>query len=236
MRPFSIGAAVIALAAATVSAQEKSENNIISALKDRAVVIEVTARIVQGDDDSESWNSESSKVTIPGRPVTLKLVGSNVVVAAQFTPYKKDDGHTILVAQGQVWVSTKDQGILYYTTIQTIPLEFGERVYFFPLGQKHADSGSRIEVQLVLKPYIEEDAAKPQTPAQAAPGPVQPPSTTSSASGQPAPAGTAPQPATSTSTSAAGSPSKPPTAAPSALAPSAAPPAQAAGPERKQNE
>lgn len=163
MRPLSIGAALFAIAAAAVSAQEKPDE-ILNALKDRAVVIEVTARIRQGQGENESaaWNSESSKVTLPGRPVTIKLVGSNVVIAAQFTPYKKEDGRNILVAQGQVWVSTKDQGILYYTTMQTIPLEYGERVYFFPLGQKQNDSGARIEVQIILRPYTPDDAAKIQ--------------------------------------------------------------------------
>jgi len=159
MRSLSIGAALLAIAAAAVSAQEKTDE-ILNALKDRAVVIAVTARILQGGNETAAWNSESSKVTIPGRPVTIKLVGSNVVIAAQFTPYKKEDGRNILVAQGQVWVSTKDQGILYYTTMQTIPLEYGERVYFFPLGQKQSDAGSRIEVQIILRPYTDDDAAK----------------------------------------------------------------------------
>lgn len=174
MRPFPIGAAVAVFAVAAVSAQEKPEN-IINALKDRAVVIEVTARILQGGNETAAWNSESSKVTIPGRPVTLKLVGSNVVIAAQFTPYKRDDGRNILVAQGQVWVSTKDRGMLYYTTMQSIPLAFGERVYFFPLGQNQDDSSPRIEVQIILRPYVEEDTQKLQQPAPPSTGGTTPP-------------------------------------------------------------
>ncbi|MFA6506366.1 MAG: hypothetical protein WCT14_09720 [Treponemataceae bacterium] len=154
-------------------------------MKDRAVVLQLTARIVERDVD-ETWNSASSKVTIPGRPVTLKLVGANVVVAAQFTPYKKEDGKNILVAQGQVWVSTKEEGMLYYTSIQTIPIEYGERVYFFPLGQKKDDRGARIEVQLVLTPYVDSEAAKkPATPAA-------PPAASAAPSSGTAPSQTAP--------------------------------------------
>jgi nuclear transport factor 2 (NTF2) superfamily protein len=157
MRSLAFSAAVFFIAA-TVTGQEKPAD-IINAMKDKAVVLELTARVVERD-VTESWNSETSKVTIPGRPVTLRLVGANVVVAVQFTPYKKEDGKNILVAQGQVWVTTKDEGILYYTSMQTIPIEYGERVYFFPLGQRKDDQRARIEVQLVLSPYAEAEQAK----------------------------------------------------------------------------
>jgi len=163
MRSRSFGAAIFLFAAAAVTAQENSAD-IITAFRDRAVVIQLTARVVERD-VAETWNSATSKVTIPGRPVTLKLVGANVVVAAQFTPYTNEDGKKILVAQGQVWVTTKDEGMLYYTSMQTIPIEFGERVYFFPLGQKKDDGGARIEVQLILTPYVEGEAVKKTPPA-----------------------------------------------------------------------
>lgn len=186
MRSRTIGVALLALAAAAAGAQQQT-SEVISAMKDRAVVLDLTARVVERE-IAETWNSATSKVTIPGRPVTLKLVGANVIVAVQFTPYKKEDGRNILVAQGQVWVSTKESGVLYYTSMQTLPVEFGERVYFFPLGQKKDEKGARIEVQLVMKPYTEEAPAleagapgeppkeesaktKPAAPAAAAPGP-----------------------------------------------------------------
>ena len=159
MRQQNIGVALFVLLTAAASAQENS-NNIISVLRDRAVVLEMVARVVEKDQAS-SWNSASSKVTIPGRPVSMKLVGSNVIVAVQFTPYKREDGRHVLVAQGQVWVSTKEDGMRYYTSMQTIPIEFGESVYFFPLGQKKSDAGSRIEVQLKLSPYEEKNEQTP---------------------------------------------------------------------------
>ena len=88
---------------------------------------------------------------------------------------KKEDGKNILVAQGQVWVTTKDEGILYYTSIQTIPIEYGERVFFFPLGQKKDDQRARIEVQLVLSPYVEGDLTRKTTPPKADQPKVEPP-------------------------------------------------------------
>lgn len=128
-------------------------------LKERAVVLDIVARVIELN-DTQTWTSENSKVTIPGRPVTIKLVGQNVIVLAQFTPYIRDDGKKFLVAQGQVWIDTVDNGIKYQTTMQTIPLDFGERLFFFPLGQKTKDGKSQIEIQLELKPYVKE---KPDT-------------------------------------------------------------------------
>ncbi|GAB1484802.1 hypothetical protein MASR2M78_36200 [Treponema sp.] len=143
------------LAAASLVAQEPSVN-VIPAFRERAVVLDIVARVVERG-EAEVWNSENSKVTIPGRPVSLKLVGQNVIVVVQFTPYKRDDGKQVLVAQGQVWVNTKDEGMRYQTTMQTIPLDFGERVYFFPLGPQTGDGNARIEIQLELRPYKSEN-------------------------------------------------------------------------------
>jgi hypothetical protein len=109
-------------------------------------------------DQEEVWNSVvNSKVTIPGRPVGIKLIGENIVVMVQFTPYLGlgDKGHNILVAQGQIWVNIPNEGIRYQTTMQTIPLEYGEQIYFFPLGKVTADNEARIEIQLELRPYSE---------------------------------------------------------------------------------
>ncbi|MCA1950922.1 MAG: hypothetical protein LDL24_10135 [Treponema sp.] len=131
-------------------------------LKERAVVLDIVARVVELN-ETETWTSENSKVTIPGRPVTIKLVGKNVVVLAQFTPYVREDGKKFLVAQGQVWIDTADSGIKYQTTVQTIPLDYGERLFFFPLGQRTKDGKSRIEIQLELRPYVKEPSSKEDT-------------------------------------------------------------------------
>lgn len=139
---------------ATLQAQEQSLEE-LPGLRERAVVLNIVARVVEPDEE-EIWNASDSKVTIPGRPVGLKLVGANVVVAVQFTPYLRLNGPNFLVAQGQIWVEVPGQGIHYQTTLQTIPLEFGEQIFFFPLGSVNAQGEGRnpyIEIQLELTPY-----------------------------------------------------------------------------------
>lgn len=149
--------AFLLIAAASVAAQDASLDK-FPGLRERAVVMDIVARVVEREAE-ESWTSENSKITIPGRAVSLKLVGKNVVVVVQFTPYRRDDGKQVLVAQGQVWVDTPEEGIRYQTTMQTIPMDYGERVFFFPLGPRAKDGHARIEIQVELRPYVEEAAA-----------------------------------------------------------------------------
>ena len=99
----------------------------------RALVIDIDARVLDPQQEV-IWNETHHKLAMPGSPVGVKMVGSNVVVTVQFTPFIRRHGQNVLVAQGQIWVNDPDKGMSYYTLIQTIPLEFGEPVYFFPLG------------------------------------------------------------------------------------------------------
>lgn len=140
-----------------LAAQEPSLEE-LPGLKERAVVVRIVSRIVEQNQDVV-WNAENAKVTIPGRPVGLKLVGTNVVVAVQFTPFLQANGQNILVALGQIWINVPNEGIRYQTTMQTIPLNFGEQVYFFPLGSIEAKDEARIEIQLVLEPYSDEGSS-----------------------------------------------------------------------------
>ncbi|MDR2050080.1 MAG: hypothetical protein LBP69_11580 [Treponema sp.] len=132
------------LAAAVIQTQE-----LMPGMREQAVVINIVARIEENS--QEVWNAASSKVTIPGKPVSIRLVGGNVVMVIQFTPYLRDKDQNILVAQGQIWLVIPNEGISYKTTMQTIPLKFGEQIYFFPLGS----GGSRNSGIMTADPHIE---------------------------------------------------------------------------------
>ena len=122
--------------------------------KGRALVIDIDARVIE-QNQTVIWNGSHKKTTLPGRPVGIKLVGSNLVVVAQFTPYVRRGVQNFLVAQGQIWMEIPGQGIRYHTTMQTIPLKFHEPIYFFPLGPQSAEDTACIEVMLTLYPYEE---------------------------------------------------------------------------------
>ncbi|MDR1420407.1 MAG: hypothetical protein LBI86_08540 [Treponema sp.] len=139
-------------------AQETSFEGLHPGLREQALILDIIARVVE-QNQREIWQSVNSRITIPGRPVGIKLVGDNIVVAAQFTPYLRRNGRNILVAQGQIWVDIPNEGVRYKTTIQTIPLEFGEQIYFFPLGSVNSPDDAHIEIQLELRPYLENESA-----------------------------------------------------------------------------
>jgi hypothetical protein len=155
---------VLVQAQDAVSGSEQRENSVpvsgnptqalILRFRDSALVLDINARIIE-QNEAVVWNESHQMTTIPGRPVGIKLVGSNLVVVAQFTPYTRRGVQKFLVAQGQIWVEVPKQGMHYYTTIQTIPLEYGEPIFFFPLGPQKEDA-SCIEIMLTLHPYEEE--------------------------------------------------------------------------------
>ena len=120
----------------------------------RALALDINARIIERN-QNVTWNESHRKITIPGRPVELKLVGANVVVAVQFTPYIRRGAQKFIVAQGQIWMDIPNQGIRYQASMQTIPVEFGEAIFFFPLGDSAESDADRIEVMVTLYPYDE---------------------------------------------------------------------------------
>jgi len=115
-------------------------------LRRRALVIDIDSRVLT-DEDVIIWNQVERKIAIPGSPVGIRMVGSNVVVGVQFTPFIRAQGN-VLVAQVQIWIDTGN-GVSYNTSIQTIPIDFNELIYFFPLGA----SNSSIEMLLTVNPY-----------------------------------------------------------------------------------
>jgi len=129
----------------------------------RALVLDIDARVLE-EEKVVVWNETHQKITIPGNPVGIQMVGSNIVVSVQFTPFIRRVGGNVLVAQGQIWIDDPERGICYYTSIQTIPMEFNEPVYFFPLGASQ-QFGSSIEIVLTVNIYNETGANAEETGA-----------------------------------------------------------------------
>ena len=167
---FIFGSIFLITSQTTLYTQEWSLEELPAVLRERAVVVDITARVIE-QNRQEVWNSVNSKITIPGRPVGIKLVGANIVVAVQFTPYRQNDGRPMLVAQGQIWIDIPNEGISYQTTLETIALEYGEPIFFFPLGSATAANNSRIEIQVALYPYLDRAANEAASAQDAADAP-----------------------------------------------------------------
>jgi hypothetical protein len=130
------------------------EDEDLESLIDKALQLQITAKVLP-QDQQPVWNSQSKKITIPGRSVAVRLVGDNIRIDVVFTPYQEESGTLLLVAQGQVWFSeAPDAKTTYLTTIQSIPVSWGEKVLFFPLGfSKELANTQTFNIQLEVEIY-----------------------------------------------------------------------------------
>ena len=103
-------------------------------------------------DGPPTWESKDTKYTIPGSSVSVKMIGTDVAILITVTPYKTKDGRLLLLAQGQVWYKEGESGLLYRTTVDTLSVQFGERVLFYPFGIQ-PDGESPLRVELVMDKY-----------------------------------------------------------------------------------
>lgn len=126
--------------------------------------INIAARVSEAGEKA-IWTVESSELTLPGRSVNVKLVGKNILVVASFTPYLRESGEIILVAQGQVWISSPvADEIKYLTTLKNIPITLGEKVLFFPLGVQNLEQEGKnlynIELEIRVLPFSRQSEQK----------------------------------------------------------------------------
>lgn len=166
------GALLLALPAGMVEAQELEDEleETLNLILDKALSVHIVARITEGNRETV-WNMELTRVTISGRAVTVRMEGSNLVVLAEFTPYRESDDSILLVAQGQTWISHEgEDDVVYHPTFQSLPVRIGEPVVFFPLGAD-TDEGSdglgvpggdaaslgefNIELEIRVSPFVE---------------------------------------------------------------------------------
>ena len=155
---------LLALAVAQTQAQaqdtEIDPKEALTQLLSKALTITISARVLppETQEDAPVWNAESTKLTIPGRAIKVRLDGDNVRIYLICTPYIQDNGEVLLLAQGQVWLSEPtDNEATYYSTFYSIPVSFGEKILFFPLGLADAETQQKdffnIELEIKIVPY-----------------------------------------------------------------------------------
>jgi hypothetical protein len=156
---------LLAMAVAQTHAQEGEidPRQALRQLLANALQVTISARVVPPDAmaDAPIWNEESTKLTLPGRSIKVRLEGDNVRIYLICTPYFQDNGELLLLAQGQVWLSQPtDNEVTYSSTFYSIPVSFGEKVLFFPLGLSDALEQNKdffnIELEVKIVPYQQE--------------------------------------------------------------------------------
>jgi len=102
-------------------------------LSGNELVVSLATRIVESENQTV-WHMENTNLTVSGQSVNLKMSGENLVIFAQITPYIQTDQTLLLIAKGEVFVSSAEEGTKYYSTLKSLPVSLGEKVLFFPLG------------------------------------------------------------------------------------------------------
>ena len=151
---------LLALAARRSPAEEKAIDlqEALRALLANALEVHVSARVLPADEEP-IWNAQSTKLTLPGRPIKVRLDGDNARIYLICTPYLQESGEVLLLAQGQVWLSQPpEKEVKYFNTFYSIPVTFGETVLFFPLGLAAAGASAQagsfnIELEIKVVPY-----------------------------------------------------------------------------------
>jgi hypothetical protein len=155
---------LFALAVAQARPQEKDidPKAALQSLLSNALKVTISARVLppEAQEETPIWNAESTKLTLPGRSIKVRLDGDNVRIYLICTPYVQDNGEVLLLAQGQVWFSEPtDKEVKYSSTYYSIPVSFGEKVLFFPLGLSSEDGQQKdffnIELEIKIVPYEE---------------------------------------------------------------------------------
>ncbi len=114
--------------------QEIELEEALRPILDKALQLNIIARVLPSGAEQE-WNMQSSKLTIPGRSIAVKLFGENIRIFVVLTAYWQENGKLLLVAQGEVLLSEMAESeIKYLSTVKSIPISLGEKVLFFPLG------------------------------------------------------------------------------------------------------
>ena len=93
------------------------------------------------------WGEALERVVPFAAPLDVRLVGKNVVVLFQILPIALRATIVDLIVQGQVWVKMPDDSVSFKTTVQSLSLPLGSRLYFYPLGVD-AKTGAPIAVEI----------------------------------------------------------------------------------------
>lgn len=151
--------------------QDQSQDQIdsnaatVEQLLKEALTIRIQAKLIHNIQNI-MWQSVVEKLTIPGRPVSINMLNEQARLLVHFTPYRQVEGGLILVAQSEIWLRVPAEGdqkenLRYFTSMRSIPLDYEEIIYFYPLGKlENLDNPDQIHIEMALSisPYdISED-------------------------------------------------------------------------------
>ncbi len=148
------------LATVPLFSQDAVIDESLALLLEGAFTVNIAARIVDQDHNETVWNMELTRITVAGKAVEIRMEGRNIIVEAEFTPYRQTDDSLILIAEGRTWITgTEPSDVQYRTSFTTLPIRLGEPVLFLPLGVNRVPVDTErfgrlnIELEVNVEPY-----------------------------------------------------------------------------------
>ncbi|TXT43878.1 MAG: hypothetical protein FD137_1696 [Spirochaetes bacterium] len=83
-------------------------------------------------------------------PLDVRLMGSNVATLIQILPLGLRGNFADLLIQGQVWIKMPDGSVSFNTSVQTLAITLGSRVFFYPLGMD-SKTGAPIAIEIKVE-------------------------------------------------------------------------------------
>ncbi len=154
MKKRLIAVALIVLTAAAASGDDLED--ILKYLSGKVMSVQIKLRLLDKDKEI-TWDAESTHITVVGRAINIRLVGPSIVIDSYITPFGDIEENLVLVANGEIWFASEDEGTRYETFIKSLPVKPGESIIFFPLGVA-VDSDTNIytiQLEINLLPYEE---------------------------------------------------------------------------------
>ena len=93
----------------------------------------IDLKIKEGDIEKEILNGPVQHLAVSGKPVTLKISGSNFKAAVRFTLYQQAEDTLLLLTQSTIFM-LKEGKKQMLSAVKSMPIKTGEKVLFFPLG------------------------------------------------------------------------------------------------------
>ncbi len=140
-------------------------------LTERELSVHIKVKLLDSN-EVMVWTAESTRVTVTGRAINVKLDnGNDVFIDAFINPFGDIDENLVLVVYGEAWIASnttdgKKEGIKYKSFMQSLPVEPGESIVFFPLGYAVDADTNFYTIQLEIQLYPREDAEEGDTPPQ----------------------------------------------------------------------
>jgi len=117
------------------------------ASSDRAAASGSAAAPAHDGSPGISWSETLARSLPFSAPLDVRLVGKNVVALVQIVPIALRAAIIDLMVQGMVWVKMPDDSLSFKTTVQSLSLPLGARLFYYPLGLDTRD-GAPIVVEI----------------------------------------------------------------------------------------